>query len=295
MSTSTFSEFFDFFALPNLLREQIFANMCPSALVSLYQTFRAAHTFFPFFNGKMCIKYSLESPKIQVIGSNGKQSILPFTAHKTLSKVYSHLQLVNLSVEINEDSRPENYSDLLKFVGRWLDRDVNTVRVFSKDGNVLDLDSIGGLFDIFESVKVIKYSNKISNFFQSIKVQVVDISNGSHLNTKDIRRVCRKAEEVRISSSCFSDSKFNDIIWDWLNGRNKCLRYLEITSRTRQPQGLRVLMEEIPFTSGQGGAFEAKFLKVKTIFHTGFDIERQDGKRATVVRSAKKFKLIVWN
>ncbi|CAL2030568.1 unnamed protein product [Caenorhabditis brenneri] len=296
MSTPTSSEFFDFFALPYLLREQIFANMCPSALIALYQSFSTAHTFFPHLTGKMCIRYSSRKPKILVIGSNGKRSILPFASSRTLQKIYSHLELVHISVEMNENSQPEDFYGLETLLNTYWNPKIGIIRIYSKDGKILDLDSLSGLFEKFQMAESIDLPKKIRNFPTiSMSSDLVDISDGAHLNSDDVRRMCKRAQEVLIRSCRFSDSKFNDIIWDWLNGRNKCLRYLEISSRPRGSQELRVLMEDIPYVFSDGGIFEAKYLKKKVVFHTGFDIERQDGKRATVVRSAKKFKLIVWD
>lgn len=291
-------DIFPFLHLPYLPRKELFKNMSPSSLVAVYQTCSTAHLLFPPLIGTVSIHYALHKPLLLVKSSNQK-SILPFIAYKSLRKIFPILELKNVYVEMSEHEDYTPLMEFLKYYGRC-----GTLKMCSTTRDYcLNLEGIRDLLDGFQFVKRVEFGIPISNWpSEFLKSSVVDVSNGNTLGSRDIQRIIRSSREVRINSTRLSDTSFNMILLDWLSGKNRRLRYLEITaatSKTRHPtelQGSRILMDGIKFSMGNGGIYKTKYLKETVRFHTGWDVERySDGRRATVVRTQKKFKFIVWD
>ncbi|CAL2030490.1 unnamed protein product [Caenorhabditis brenneri] len=290
-------DIFPFLHLPYLPRKELFEYMSPSALVAVYQTCSTAHHLFPPLAGTVSIHYDLRKPLLHVESFHSNQkSVLPFIAFKSLRKIFTILELEDVYVEIDEN---EDYTPLMEFLKSY--GRCRTMKICSKNEDYcLNMEDLQDLLGGFQFVKKVEFGVQIENWPSGsprfLKSAVVDISDGTALDRRDIRRITRGSKEVRINSSRLSDKSFNFILLDWLHGRNKTLRYLEITARDATERQGRRILNGIRFRMGNGGTFQPKYLKEMVRFHTGWDVEREsDGRRATIVSTRKKFRFIVWD
>ncbi|KAF1768242.1 hypothetical protein GCK72_000054 [Caenorhabditis remanei] len=283
--------------LPYPVLRSVFKQMDPESLVNFIRTNKSSTKLLPGMSASVSVYYNSKDPYIVVTTASGIQSELPIGDYRKLTKVFKWIELDCLKIVVSDRFKCLRLLSLLKHC-KFTSCNYLIIEPV-EEGFVLRKQALKDIMKQLRTINQMIIEVSMEELPENIDTSLaVTVTNGDLLEDHEIMFI--DAEEILVDSSRIGDTGANLIIKNWMaHGEN--LRYLELRLADEWKMfeddhlGMEWLLFDLEFQIRGEGRFETKHLGNVLNFEEGFDIERDDGKKATIVRTPDTLYFMVWD